>query len=153
MMPLSRQEEFFVPEFCEEQVSVATTEVSNHPDQSAIDDLQRTSSRNSSSHRQSPEDPAGGQLRRSTSSKPPSTSNDSEDEAAAVSPSGPGGDEVKFVKPTKPAPKRKVLNVKNSNIAEEKMEDLSLENEEDSLSSSFEDLKGEEILEEDEARD
>ena len=27
-MPLSKQEEFFVPEFCEEQVSIATTEFS-----------------------------------------------------------------------------------------------------------------------------
>ena len=32
-MPLSKQEEYFVPEFCEEQVSIATTEFSNHPDQ------------------------------------------------------------------------------------------------------------------------
>ena len=32
-MPLSKQEEFFVPEFCEEQVSIATTEFSTHPDQ------------------------------------------------------------------------------------------------------------------------
>ena len=31
IMPLSKQEEFFVPEFCEEQVSIATTEFSNHP--------------------------------------------------------------------------------------------------------------------------
>ena len=29
-MPLSKQEEFFVPEFCEEQVSIATTEFSTH---------------------------------------------------------------------------------------------------------------------------
>ena len=28
VMPLSKQEEFFVPEFCEEQVSIATTEFS-----------------------------------------------------------------------------------------------------------------------------
>ena len=33
IMPLSKQEEYFVPEFCEEQVSIATTEFSNHPDQ------------------------------------------------------------------------------------------------------------------------
>ena len=33
VMPLSKQEEFFVPEFCEEQVSIATTEFSTHPDQ------------------------------------------------------------------------------------------------------------------------
>jgi len=33
IMPLSKQEEFFVPEFCEEQVSIATTEFSTHPDQ------------------------------------------------------------------------------------------------------------------------
>ena len=33
IMPLSKQEDFFVPEFCEEQVSIATTEYSNHPDQ------------------------------------------------------------------------------------------------------------------------
>merc|ERR1711934_536035 len=29
---------FFVPEFCEEQVSIATTEFSNHPDQAAADE-------------------------------------------------------------------------------------------------------------------
>ena len=29
MMPLSRQEEFFVPEFSEEEVSIATTELSS----------------------------------------------------------------------------------------------------------------------------
>jgi len=33
IMPLSKQEEYFVPEFCEEQVSIATTEFSNHPDE------------------------------------------------------------------------------------------------------------------------
>lgn len=38
MMPLSKQEDFFVPEFCEEQVSIATTEFSNHPDQAAADE-------------------------------------------------------------------------------------------------------------------
>ena len=42
MMPLSKQEDFFVPEFCEEQVSIATsiatTEYSNHPDQAAADE-------------------------------------------------------------------------------------------------------------------
>jgi hypothetical protein len=32
MMPLSRQEEFFVPEFSDELVSNATTELSSHPD-------------------------------------------------------------------------------------------------------------------------
>jgi len=50
MMPLSRQEEFFVSEFSEEQVSIATTEMSTTlPDQSSLldDDLLRTSSRNS----------------------------------------------------------------------------------------------------------
>ena len=30
MMPLSKQEEFFVPEFSEEQISIATTEFSTH---------------------------------------------------------------------------------------------------------------------------
>ena len=38
IMPLSKQEEYFVPEFCEEQVSIATTEFSNHPDQEPEDD-------------------------------------------------------------------------------------------------------------------
>ena len=33
IMPLSKQEEYFVPEFCEEQVSIATTEFSNHPEE------------------------------------------------------------------------------------------------------------------------
>ena len=37
-MPLSKQEEFFVPEFCDEQVSIATTEFSNHPDQASVDE-------------------------------------------------------------------------------------------------------------------
>ena len=48
-MPLSKQEEFFVPEFCEEQVSIATTEFStqpdqesNHPDQEHEDDQRST---------------------------------------------------------------------------------------------------------------
>lgn len=30
MMPLSKQEEFFVPEFSEEEVSIATTEMSTN---------------------------------------------------------------------------------------------------------------------------
>merc|ERR1712243_276000 len=49
MMPLSRQEEFFVPEFCEEQISIATTEMSTAVDHSALadEDALRTSSRNS----------------------------------------------------------------------------------------------------------
>jgi len=42
MMPLSKQEDFFVPEFCEEQVSIATsiatTEISNHPDHAGADE-------------------------------------------------------------------------------------------------------------------
>lgn len=38
IMPLSKQEDFFVPEFCDEQVSIATTEFSNHPDQAAADE-------------------------------------------------------------------------------------------------------------------
>merc|ERR1739844_813131 len=38
MMPLSKQEDFYVPEFCEETVSIATTEFSNHPDQAAADE-------------------------------------------------------------------------------------------------------------------
>jgi hypothetical protein len=38
MMPLSKQEEFFVPEFSEEQVSIATTEFSNHPDHAGADE-------------------------------------------------------------------------------------------------------------------
>lgn len=38
MMPLSRQEEFFVPEFSEEEVSIATTEFSNHPDHASVDE-------------------------------------------------------------------------------------------------------------------
>lgn len=38
VMPLSKQEEFFVPEFCDEQISIATTEFSNHPDQAAADE-------------------------------------------------------------------------------------------------------------------
>lgn len=33
MMPLSRQEEFFVPEFSDELVSNATTEMSSHVDE------------------------------------------------------------------------------------------------------------------------
>ena len=38
VMPLSKQEEFFVPEFCEEQESIATTEFSNHPDHAGVDE-------------------------------------------------------------------------------------------------------------------
>ena len=37
-MPLSKQDDFFVPEFCEEQESIATTEFSNHPDHAAADE-------------------------------------------------------------------------------------------------------------------
>lgn len=81
MMPLSRQEEFFVSEFCEEQVSIATTEMSTTvPDHSNLLDEElgggRTSSRNSDRNR-SEEKPSGG-----------------------------AGDTDIFVKPTKPAPKK-----------------------------------------------
>lgn len=38
IMPLSKQEEFFVPEFQEDQVSIATTEFSNHPDHASVDE-------------------------------------------------------------------------------------------------------------------
>lgn len=45
-MPLSKQEDFFVPEFCEEQVSIATsiatTEISNHPDHAGADEELKT---------------------------------------------------------------------------------------------------------------
>ena len=37
-MPLSKQEEFFVPEFQEEVESIATTEFSNHPDHASVED-------------------------------------------------------------------------------------------------------------------
>ena len=38
IMPLSKQEEFFVPEFQEDQVSIATTEFSNHPDHASVEE-------------------------------------------------------------------------------------------------------------------
>ena len=38
MLPLSKQEYFFVPEFQDEIESVATTEFSNHPDHASVDD-------------------------------------------------------------------------------------------------------------------
>lgn len=46
VMPLSKQEEFFVPEFCDEQISIATTEFSNHPDQAAADEELKNKSDN-----------------------------------------------------------------------------------------------------------
>ena len=38
IMPLSKQDEFFVPEFQDDQVSIATTEFSNHPDHASVDE-------------------------------------------------------------------------------------------------------------------
>ena len=94
-MPLSRQEEFFVPEFSEEQVSIATTEVSN-ADHAAVDSVLRTSSRNST---RKSED-------RRVSEDPDDVDHNPEE----------SGDSV-FVKPTKPAPK-KVLRVVVQNTPE-----------------------------------
>jgi len=55
MMPLSKQEDFFVPEFCEEQVSIATsiatTEISNHPDHAGADEELKTLEGNSTGKR------------------------------------------------------------------------------------------------------
>lgn len=107
-MPLSRQEEFFVQEFSEEQVSIATTEFSNHPADVSTDDPtnQRMSSRNSK--RESEEAAAARQ-------PPPSTAAGSAAAAAASHSTDHelqdleqphDEDEVVFVKPTKPAPKK-----------------------------------------------
>ena len=38
VFPLSKQDDFFVPEFQEDQVSIATTEFSNHPDHAGADE-------------------------------------------------------------------------------------------------------------------
>ena len=48
MMPLSRQEEFFVPEFNDELISNATTEVSSHADFAGneTDDRETSKTRN-----------------------------------------------------------------------------------------------------------
>ena len=56
MMPLSRQEEFFVPEFSDELESNATTEVSSHADFAGADaDDRDTSSRRSVNQEQAVE--------------------------------------------------------------------------------------------------
>ena len=45
MMPLSRQEEFFVPEFNDELISNATTEVSSHADFAGAETDERETSK------------------------------------------------------------------------------------------------------------
>merc|ERR1712142_770654 len=135
-MPLSRQEEFFVQEFSEEQVSIATTtEFSNHPADVSTDDLsnqRRTSSRNSK--RESEEAAAVRQ--------PPSTAAGSSAAAAASHSTDHefqdleqphDEDEVVFVKPTKPAPKK-------ANKTHKKQRESIAEESDSELSSSFEDL-------------
>jgi len=110
MMPLSRQEEFFVPEFSEEQVSIATTEMSTreHPDHSALSDSLnetdsvRTSSR-TSNHRKS-EDRNISEC--ATTTAQPLSNNALPAATAAANMSFDESDI--FVKPTKPAPKRAV---------------------------------------------
>jgi len=134
MMPLSRQEEFFVTEFSEEQVSIATTEMSTTvPDHSNLldEELGRTSSRNSDRINRSEEKPSS---------------------------SGGGGDTDVFVKPTKPAPKKakKAAAGKVSTAAarlKETEETIAEEDEMDSPDtsrSSFEDLIGESMSDESE---
>jgi len=139
MMPLSRQEEFFVPEFCEEQISIATTEMSTAGvDHSALvdEDVLRTSSRNSN-YRKSEE-------------KNPDKVGESGD-SNANSCLNYSNDDLLFVKPTKPAPKKaKKLQAPLAQvIAQQEIKEIVVEEDEFS-SSSFEEIPGEKMSDESE---
>lgn len=81
MMPLSRQEEFFVREFTEEEVSIATTEFSVHST-------------------------SQGKISNSSSRQPDNVSSSSGRQGSVQPPAGVSSDEDLFVKPTSPVEKK-----------------------------------------------
>jgi len=117
MMPLSKQEDFFVPEFCEEQVSIATsiatTEISNHPDHAGADEELKTLEGNNTSKRS---------LKKISSTAT--------------------GDDV-FVRPATPPPKEALNDTTDKTIDTENNDNITEEVEEDGDSSEFEKIEPE----------
>jgi len=117
MMPLSKQEDFFVPEFCEEQVSIATsiatTEISNHPDHAGADEELKTLEGNNTSKRS---------LKKISSTAT--------------------GDDV-FVRPATPPPKEAFNDTTDKTNDTENNDNITEEVEEDGDSSEFEKIEPE----------
>ena len=123
VMPLSKQEEFFVPEFCEEQVSIATTEFStqapSETNKSYLTGLDETGSVSGagSVHEDSNLDVSASGIRHTPDRRvkedfggDDQISLESESEGFTTE-EDEQVDRV-FIKPTKPAPRRKQLSQK-----------------------------------------
>jgi len=115
-MPLSKQEEFFVPEFSEEQVSIATTEFSTHAPSDAnkswaagMDETGSVSGAGSI-HGDSQLNFSSTSDMRHTPDKRVKEDFGGESESEDITTEEEEGDEQDqvFVKPTKPAPRKKL---------------------------------------------
>lgn len=122
VMPLSRQEEFFVPEFSEEQVSIATTEFSHAPSEAnrsyvtGIDDTASLSGAGSVRGDSQPNLNSVSDIRHTPDKrvKEDFGGDDQaffESESEDITTEEDEEQEPVFVKPTKPAPRKK-LNAK-----------------------------------------
>ena len=124
-MPLSKQEEFFVPEFCEEQVSIATTEFSTHApsemNKSCFTGIDDTGSINDSGsiHNDSYLDISSTNPRHTPDRRVKEDFGDDqislESESEGFTTEEDEQIDRVFVKPTKPAPRRKRLSQKPEN--------------------------------------
>ena len=129
-MPLSRQEEFFVPEFSEEQVSIATTEFSTHAPSEAnrsyvtgMDDTASVSEAGSVRGDSHPNLNSVSDIRHTPDKRVREDFGGEdqvffESESEDVTTEEDEDQEPVFVKPTKPAPRKKINAKVTSSITD-----------------------------------
>ena len=128
-MPLSKQEDFFVPEFSEEQVSIATTEFSTHAPSEAnrsyatgMDDTASVSGAGSVRGDSQPNLNSVSDIRHTPDKRVKEDFGDDqaffESESEDITTEEDEEHEPVFVKPTKPAPRKKINATVTSTVNE-----------------------------------